>query len=448
VAGALAQPTEPSSPQDGQIWIDTDGTAPTTVVTRWTKQPAAGTTSLTGNDDYSIPLAYSAGYEEVFLNGVLLSRGAGEYTATSGTAITLAAATVAGDIVEVICPLQIATTDTYTQSAVNNAFQANTNNFAAGKNKIINGDFGVWQRGSSFTPTTGQVYTTDRFLTLRDGTGATVTVSRQTFIPNAGGNPTNAVNGRNYFYRQAQSVAGTGGTYNLMEQRIEGAVLAGQTVTFSFWAKAAASLTLPQIDYEYTIGGTNVSANVTSNISITTSWARYSYTFTMPTYSGYTPDNTSDFFGIRLWYPSNTTFTFDTWGWQLEAGSNATAFQTATGTIQGELAACQRYYVRFSTSDAYAGYSIGTASQTNTMDFIMSLPVTLRVNPTALDYSNIGASDGANAILSGGTFAIPSATNGNDKPFVRYTKTGATQFRPYYIINNAGAGYIGFSAEL
>jgi hypothetical protein len=119
---AVADPTEPSSPSDGQIWIDTDGTAPTTVVTRWTEQPAAGTTVLTGNDDYSIPLAYSPGYEQVFLNGVLLSRSGSEYTATNGTSITLATATVAGDIVEVICPLQIATTDTYTQSAVNNAF--------------------------------------------------------------------------------------------------------------------------------------------------------------------------------------------------------------------------------------------------------------------------------------------------------------------------------------
>jgi hypothetical protein len=216
--------------------------------------------------------------------------------------------------------------------------------FMAGKNKLINGNFAIWQRGSSLTPTTGQVYTTDRFLALRDGSGATVTVSRQTFTPNTAGNPTGAVNGNSYFYRQSQSVAGSGGTYNLMEQRIEGAILAGQTVTFSFWAKAAASLTLPQIDYEYTIGGTNTSANVTSNIAVTTSWQRFSYTFTMPTYSGLTPNNTSDFFGIRIWFPSNTTFTFDTWGWQLEAGSSATAFQTSTGTIQGELAACQRYY--------------------------------------------------------------------------------------------------------
>jgi hypothetical protein len=47
--------------------------------------------------------------------------------------------------------------------------------------------------------------------------------------------------------------------------------------------------------------------------------------------------------------------TIDFWGIQVEAGSTATAFQTATGTIQGELAACQRYYYRI----------YGTANNTN-----------------------------------------------------------------------------------
>jgi hypothetical protein len=233
VAGALAQPTEPSSPTDGQIWIDTDGTAPTTVVTRWTEQPAAGTTVLTGNDDYSIPLAYSPGYEQVFLNGVLLSRSGSEYTATNGTSITLATATVAGDIVEVICPLQIATTDTYTQSAVNNAFQANTNNFAAGKNKMLNGDFRIWQRGTSFTPTNGS-FTADRWQNYFDGSGATRTYSQQTFTP---GTAPVAGYESAFFLRLNQSVAGTSGTFNECNQSVEDVrTLAGQTATLSFWA--------------------------------------------------------------------------------------------------------------------------------------------------------------------------------------------------------------------
>ena len=125
VAGSLAQPTEPTSPPDGQIWIDTDGTAPTTVVTRWSKAPTAGTTTLTGTDDGTTVLAYTPGYEEVFLNGVLLSR-VNDYTASTGTSVVLSVATVAGDIVEVICPLQVAYTDAITTTAANAAYVPKT----------------------------------------------------------------------------------------------------------------------------------------------------------------------------------------------------------------------------------------------------------------------------------------------------------------------------------
>ena len=125
VAGSLAQPTEPTSPSDGQIWVDTDGTAPTTVVTRWSKAPTAGTTTLTGTDDGTTVLAYTPGYEEVFLNGVLLSR-TNDYTATTGTSVVLSAATVTGDIVEVICPLQVAYTDAITTTAANAAYVPKT----------------------------------------------------------------------------------------------------------------------------------------------------------------------------------------------------------------------------------------------------------------------------------------------------------------------------------
>jgi hypothetical protein len=125
ISGSLAQPTEPTSPTDGLIWVDTDGTAPTTVVTRWSKAPTAGTTTLTGTDDGTTVLAYTPGYEEVFLNGVLLSR-TNDYTASTGTSVVLSVATVAGDIVEVICPLQVAYTDAITTTAANAAYVPKT----------------------------------------------------------------------------------------------------------------------------------------------------------------------------------------------------------------------------------------------------------------------------------------------------------------------------------
>jgi hypothetical protein len=125
ISGSLAQPTEPSSPTDGLIWVDTDGTAPTTVVTRWSKTPTNGTTTLSGTDDTTNVLAYTPGYEQVFLNGVLLSRGS-DYTATTGTSVVLTTGTVTSDIVEIIAALQVAYTDAITTTAAANTYIAKT----------------------------------------------------------------------------------------------------------------------------------------------------------------------------------------------------------------------------------------------------------------------------------------------------------------------------------
>jgi len=78
--------------------------------TRWSKEPAGGTTSLSGLDDNSVSLVYSVGYEQVYRNGVLLSRG-NDYTATDGTSITLTDATITGDIIEVFAQELVPLTD-------------------------------------------------------------------------------------------------------------------------------------------------------------------------------------------------------------------------------------------------------------------------------------------------------------------------------------------------
>lgn len=81
-----------------------------TLGTRWSKAPAGGTTSLSGLDDNSVSLVYSVGYEQVYRNGVLLSRG-NDYTATTGNSITLIDATIAGDIIEVFANQLVPLTD-------------------------------------------------------------------------------------------------------------------------------------------------------------------------------------------------------------------------------------------------------------------------------------------------------------------------------------------------
>lgn len=92
---------------------------------RWSKVLGSGLTSISGIDDSSITLSYDAGFEEVFMNGVLLSRGT-DYTATNGNTVTLTTATVLNDIVEIFANSTIQIVDTFTQAVANNKFINNT----------------------------------------------------------------------------------------------------------------------------------------------------------------------------------------------------------------------------------------------------------------------------------------------------------------------------------
>jgi hypothetical protein len=273
--------------------------------------------------------------------------------------------------------------------------------FTAGKNKIINGDFSISQRGTSFTNPGSGAFTADRWSVVWDGSGATRTVSQQVFTA---GNAITGYEPRN-FLRFNQSVAGTGGSYNLIQNRIEDVrTFAGQTVTVSFWAKADSNITLPQLNWEqgYGTGGSPSSTTdntFASNVAITTSWVRYTYTVTVPSISGKTVGTTTPgYLGFRIWLPINTAFTFDIWGVQVEAGSVATAFQTATGTLQGELAACQRYYQKSynqsiapGTSTASGAYFNMTASTDATPHNVNPrFPVVMRTAPTVTWYSTDG----------------------------------------------------------
>jgi hypothetical protein len=157
VAGSLAQPTEPSSPTDGQIWVDTDGTALINQLLRWSESPANGTTTLSGNDDNGLPLTYSVGYEQVFQNGVLLARG-GDYTATNGTSISLSNSSVTGDIFEVFASLPVAIVDVYTKAQVDAAFIPDSLVTTKGDLIVATGSGTVVRQGVG---TNGQVLTAD-----------------------------------------------------------------------------------------------------------------------------------------------------------------------------------------------------------------------------------------------------------------------------------------------
>jgi len=219
----------------------------------------------------------------------------------------------------------------------------------AGKNKIINGDFAINQR--AFTSNTASAsYNFDRFLQLQGGSG-TLTVTPQTFTP--GTAPVAGYEGTN-FVRCVTASGTTSNTFALYQQKIEDVrTFASQTVTFSFWAKAGTGTPKLSVQLEQSFGsggsGSVFTIPTAAAATISTSWARYSFTISVPSISGKTIGTNSSLVA-GIWLSGGADFTransigvqnntFDIWGVQVEAGSVATPFQTAKGPIQGERAA-------------------------------------------------------------------------------------------------------------
>jgi hypothetical protein len=336
--------------------------------------------------------------------------------------------------------------------------------FAAGKNKIINGDFRFNQR--NFTSNTAlDSYNFDRWKQINGG-GGSLTTTPQTFTlgaaPVAGYEATNFV----------QCVTASGdpvGTYAIFTQFIEDVrTLAGQTATISFWAKAASGT--PKIALEisqnFGTGGSPSSEALTvgGTATLSTSWARYSLTVSIPSISGKTiGTNQNSYLAPVLWLSAGSSYasrassigvqnaTFQIWGVQVEAGSTATAFQTATGTIQGELAACQRYYWRTTADSSNLGakFCTGVPQSATTGYATIVNPVPMRVAPTSMDFTNLSfANFGLSqyaisaAALAGGSQSITSS-------FFQFTASSMTAGQFGWVCDNGSATcYIGFNAEL
>jgi hypothetical protein len=333
-----------------------------------------GQTTFSGADANGLTLAYTVGAEQVYLNGVLQVRGS-DYTATNGTSIVLTSGALVSDVLNVIAYSAMTITDTYTQAQADAKFFQTANAFVAGKNKIINGDFGVWQRGTSFTFSGSSGYSSDRWVV--DGDRTSMGATQQTFTPGAA--PVAGYEGQ-FFLRWSP---GTSGTFSNLQTRLEDVrTFAGQTVTLSYWAKCSTGTLTNEPYYlqRFGSGGSPDNAAALATSTITTTWTRFSQTFTVPSISGKTIGTSSSLIILPVRLGSGTTTTVDVWGVQLEAGSIATPFQTATGTIQGELAACQRYFNRF-TSGPIALSNYFTTTRVLTP---VALPVQMRIAPTGI----------------------------------------------------------------
>lgn len=269
------------------------------------------------------------------------------------------------------------------------------------RNAIINGDFRVWQRGTSFTPSSSLVYTADRFFAFNSGNGS-MTVSRQTFTPG------NTISGYEpqFFLRTVVSSVGTSALFNL-GQRIEDVrAFAGQTVTISFWMKSDASRTVTGFAYQnFGSGGSSTTTTQYGTFNVTTSWQRFTATVTIPSIFGKTV-GTDSYLAIELNLPAATQTT-EIWGVQVERGTIATPFeQRPIGT---ELALCQRYY-----QTGRIVYDAGYVPTNTPIGNSVMFPVQMRATPVdSYTFTNLSNSrSGTNRYLTNYGFARCGLSNG------------------------------------
>ena len=349
---------------------------------------------------------------------------------------------------------------------------------AAAKNKVINGDMVIAQRATSAAGITADniYYTVDRFVTRLVNMG-TFTQTQEADAP-AG------------FSKSVKMLCTTADASPAASDRVafvtklEGnsvqdlayGTSSARTITVSFYVKSNVTGTF--IAELFNTGSPARQVSRSYTISAANTWERKTFVIAGDTAQGITADN-AERFSLIMWLGAGTNFTSGTlqtawatevqanravgvsnlaaavnnyWqvtGVQIEIGSTVTPFQTATGTIQGELAACQRYYFRTTAGDAYgtvANYAFAKSTTEGT--FSISTPVTMRTKPSSVDFANV-----AYVSFSDTVFTLTGITlngNNNGQNIVGSGAiSGATAGQVGRITgNNVSAGYLGFSAEL
>ena len=456
-------------------------------LTQWRYTATGGETSLSGTDGFSTALSYTVGSEQVFINGVLLERGV-DYAATTGTTITGLTALVANDIATVISPSSFNVANAIPKSTVTAkgdllaATGASTvTNLPVGadgttlvadsststglryqtpktQNAVYNSGFDLWQRGTSSTANAsaaGNGYTADRWQSVYS-TGA-ITTSRQ-----ATSDTTNLPNIQ-YCARVQRNSGQTATTNVIISQTLEtvdSIRFTGQAVTLSFWARAGANYSASAsgliaglfsgtgTDQNVLFSFTSQSTVVSATRTLTTTWQRFSITGTVAT--------TATELGYYFYYAGVGTAGandyFEITGVQLETGSVATPFNRMSGTLQGELAACQRYYQRFNASSVYTFFCNGNAYSTTQATTILPLPVTLRTAPSSIETtgtaSNYRLTNGATATACNSVPALDQAAT-QSLAINFYVASGLTAGQAINAgANNTASAYIGVSAEL
>lgn len=266
--------------------------------------------------------------------------------------------------------------------------------YIANPNQIINGNFDFWQRGTAAFTVDG--FTADRWNGSRSGSSLSTT--RQTT------SLSDTFKSRYYIQNVVTSSVGAG-NYAGVEHKIEDVrILAGKTVTLSFYAKAASGTPSISVEFGQNFGSGGSPSSAVTAISVykptlSTSWGKYTTTVTLPSVSGKTigsNENSSTY--MFFWFDAGSTFnsrtsslgqqsgTFSIAQIKLEEGPVATPFTLAGGNLAGEFEACQRYFIKSVGSIDGTGdsrfFAPGYGNSTTVVSASVYLPTPMRAAPT------------------------------------------------------------------
>lgn len=256
----------------------------------------------------------------------------------------------------------------------------------AGRNQIINGNLSVSQRGNGPFTTTN-TYGSD--MVWNNSAGSTFSNTRTALA--LGAIPGVAEAG--YCYSSVVTSVAGAGNFVAVQFPIEGVhTFAGKTVVVSFYAQTTGASKPVAVELQQQFGtGGSPSAEVDTFVgkpTITTSWARYSYTVAVPSISGKTVGSAgNDYLRLAVWFDAGTTYaartsslgqqsgTFNLWGVQVEEGSAATAFEDERPSVT--LAKCQRYLVTPTAASRVPGHCLSAVRGV----FQWAFPVQMRSTP-------------------------------------------------------------------
>ncbi|ANY70406.1 hypothetical protein BBD42_30850 [Paenibacillus sp. BIHB 4019] len=301
---------------------------------------------------------------------------------------------------------------------------------------IINGNFDVWQRGTSFANPSNGLYTADRYQVSSGSDGGTFPAITHLRAETAG-----LVADSFYFYRMIFGGAGASLgnlSYYWLRQKIDQGTRylcgASKKVTVSFWARSdipGKKIGL-HIQQYYGSGGTPSALETINgtNWTLTANWNKYSLTLDTNTLVGKTfGTNNDDYLIVNLMYQWGS-------GYAARAGASAAEGFGAAGNVDvtqiqvcsgdaalpfqpksfvDELALCQRYYEKSYSVSAVPGSAtlIGMVMGGNGLSTTdvrgTSFKVSKRTAPTVTLYSQTGnvsrmtangGTDTANAVAS------------------------------------------------